>query len=117
MRIKVGEYEILDSGIIMSVRDRDILFEIEENIKVKLVLTTVEDNVQLMNAEVDSSGILVFTLQNFNNPLGTEFTEAIEVGTYQGRRLLFHVRVLGMDSTTNRAVIYTWYLGNNINNG
>ena len=116
MKIKVGNYDVLDSGCVTSVDGNDVLFVVADNVKVRLQFTLTEDKRQSMSSNL-SNGELAITLQNFNNPLGTEFTNAIEIGTYQGRRLLLHVRILGMESTSNRVIIYTWFLGDNISNG
>ena len=116
MDIKVGNYDVLDSGCVTSVDGKDVLFFVENNMRVRLVFTTLEGKKQSMSSNL-SDGELSITFQNFNNPLGTEFTDAIEIGTYQGRKLLWHIRVLGMKSTSNRVILYTWFLGDNISNG
>ena len=116
MEIKVGNYDVLNSGCVTSIAGKDILFVVAENIRVRLIFTTTENKSQSMFSNL-LNGELSITFQNFNNPLGTEFTDAIEIGTYKGRRLLLHVRVLGMDATSNRVVLYTWFLGDNISNG
>ena len=116
MEIKVGNYDVMHSGCVTSVDGKDVLFIVAENIKVRLQFTITEEKRQSMSSNL-SNGELTITLQNFNNPLGTEFTDAIEIGKYQGRKLLLHVRILGMESTSNRVVIYTWFLGDNLSNG
>lgn len=115
-QIKVGNYDVLDSGCVTSVAGKDVVFVVANNMKVRLKFTTTEDKSQSMTSDL-LNGELSITLQNFNNPLGTEFTDAIEIGTYQGRRLLLHVRILGMEATTNRVIIHTWFLGDNLSNG
>ena len=116
MDIKVDNYDVLYSGCVTSVAGKDVLFVVANNIKVRLMFTTTEDKKQTMTSNL-SNGELSITLQNFNNPLGTEFTDAIEIGKYQGRRLLLHIRVLGMEATSNRVILHTWFLGDNISNG
>ena len=107
---------MLESGCVTSVAGEDVLFNVADNIKVRFLFTSTEDKKQSMVSNL-SDGELSITFQNFNNPLGTEFTDAIEIGTYQGRKLLLHIRVLGMESTSNRVILYTWLLGDNISNG
>lgn len=116
-RIDVGDYEVLDSGCVSSVGGRDVLFTLIPEIKVRLIFSEAEGGSQTMNSIMNENGELAITLQNFNNPLGTEFTNPIRIGLYSGRPLLLHIKVLGMHESTNRTIIYTWYLGDNINNG
>jgi len=116
-RINVGEFEVLESGSVSSVGGRDVLFTLIPAIRVRLIFTTSDGGAHTMNSVMNDNGELAITLQNFNNPLGTELTNPIKIGTYSGRPLLFHFKVLGMHDSTNRTIIYTWYLGDNINNG
>ena len=117
IEIKVGDFDVLDSGTVTSVGSRDVLFTLSERVKVRLVFTIIDNKNQEMTIQINERGELEFTLQNFDNPLGTEFNEPIEIGTWQGRKLFLHARVLGLKGTNNRVVLYTWYLGNRINNG
>lgn len=115
-RIKVGNYDVLDSGCVTSVAGNDVVFVVAKNIKVRIVFKTTEDKKQSMSSNLSNEELSI-TLENFNNPLGTEFTDAIEIGTYKGRKLFLHIRVLGMQATSNRVIIHSWFLGDNISNG
>lgn len=117
MDIKVGDLDILESGTVTSNNGNDVLFSISDKVKVRLVFRTTEDKKKTMGSSVNASNELEFVLSNFDNPMGTEFTEAFEIGTYKSRTLYFHARVLGMENTSNKVVIYTFYLGETINNG
>lgn len=114
--IKVGNFDVIDTGSVTSVAGNDIIFDVADRVKVRLSFTTTDDKKQSMSSNLQD-GELTITLQNFNNPLGTEFTDAVEIGKLNGRKLFLHIRVLGMESTSNRVVLYTWYLGDNISNG
>ena len=100
---------MLDSGSVTSVGGRHVLFNIS-GIKVRVVFKEAEDDKQSMEFHVISNNELQISLQNFNNPLGTEFTNAIKIGTYNGKSLLLHLKVLGMHNSKNRTIIYTWLL-------
>ena len=116
-RIDIGEYEVLESGCVNSVGGRDVLFTLIPALKVRLIFSVVEGDTHTMSSNMNENGELALTLQNFNNPLGTELTNPIRIGTYSGRPLLLHFKILGMHESNNRTIIYTWLLGNNINNG
>ena len=117
MEIKVGDLDVLESGTVTSNNGNDVLFSISDNVKVRLVFRTTEDKKKAMGTSMNANNELEFVLNNFDNPLGTEFTEAFEIGTYKSRNLYFHARILGMENTSNKIVIYTFYLGGAINNG
>lgn len=117
MDIRIGDFEVLSSGCVTSFNNLDALFVITDAIKVRIHFLSDDSNSQTMNASINDSRELQINLSNFNNPLGTEFTNPFEVGTLSGRRLLLHVKVLGMSSSNNRTIIYTWLLGGAINNG
>ena len=106
--IQVGEYRVLESGIVTSTEGRDVIFNITSNFSVRVVFTETEDDKQNMKFEVKNETSLVITLQNFNNPLGTEFTKPLVVGTYQTKALYLHLKILGMHQNGNRTIIYTW---------
>lgn len=118
MGIKVGEYDVLESGAVGSVDNKDVIFEIAPNIKLRL---SFDDDVKSSGSSVRINSVneseLRLILVNFNNPLGTEIINPIEVGRYKGRPLLFHVKVLGMENNKNRTILYTWYLGEEVANG
>lgn len=116
MKISVGNREILYSGTVTSTNNADVLFTLAESIKVRLKFITEENGSQSLNAEMEE-GVLVFSLINFNNPLGTEFSDAFEIGKYEGRPLFLHVRVYAMHDSGNKLVSHTWYLGSIVNNG
>ncbi len=114
--IQIGDFEVIESGAVTSIDNKDVLFVLSDVIRVRLTFKSSDDQKATMNAAI-SNGELTFTLINFNNPLGTEFTDAIEIGTYQGRKLFLHIRVIGMNNSNNKVIIHTWYLGNSINDG
>lgn len=117
-KIEIGDYEVLESGCVTSIQNQDILFSLSDNIKIRIQFNSTDSKEQTMNLKLnDDSTELTVELSNFNNPLGTEFANAIEIGKFQGRKLSMHVKVIGMRDSMNRVVFYTFLLGGLINNG
>ena len=117
MKITVGNYEVYNSGIITSFDNADVLFNVASGVVVRLRFKTDESNQQNMQADINESGELVFTLTNFNNPLGTEFTKPLEIGLLEGSKFLLHIKVLGNQNSSNRTILYTWLKGGAVNDG
>lgn len=117
VNIQVGNYEVLESGCVTSVGEQDVLFSLSPSMNVRLRFLAKEGMKQSVDARIEQSTKLLIELTNFNNPLGTELVEPLEIGTYKGRKLLLHIRVIGMSDSKNRVVFYTWFLAGNINNG
>lgn len=118
MKVHVGDYELLDSGVISNVNDAPIILELDPKIIVKLFFeTNPSENRSLIKSVLNPEKVLEYTLTNFNNPLGTEFTQMAEMGIYNGRKLYFHVKVLGNTNAKNKTVIYSFYLGGVATNG
>ena len=115
--IKVGDYDVLESGVVTSVNGEDVLFKLSDSVRVRMKFLVTDEEKENMSAQVNRAGELEISLSGFDNPLGTEFTNAAEIGFFKGRKLYLHVRVLGMKSTNNRVIFHTWFLGANIANG
>lgn len=116
VRIEVGEFEVLDSGCVTSIGNRDVLFTIKGDVQVHVHFENDEGHEQSFNSSINGN-TLTINFINFNNPLGTEITNPLEIGTVDGRRLFCHFRVTGMNTIGNRVIFYSWLLGNNVNNG
>ena len=94
MKIQTGEKELLESRTFLALGLGETVISIgegKESLEFILNFVKVEGEkkpeVKLETPDPDKK-TLKFTLTNWNNPLGTGFTEALEVGTYNKRRLL-----------------------------
>ncbi len=117
MNITIGNFEVYDSGIVTSFDNADVLFNVTSGVVVRLKFATNESKQQNMQAAINDSGELVFTLTNFNNPLGTEFTKPLEIGTLGGQKFFLHLKVLGNENSSNRTILHTWLKGGVVNDG
>lgn len=118
VKINVGDYEVVESGVFSIVNDSPVI-ELDPRVRVKLVFETDSSDKSSSKIKwvVNEKGELEYTLINFNNPLGTEFTQLAEIGFLKGRKLYFHVKVLGNASISNKTIFYTFYLGGPVTNG
>ena len=117
MEIQVGGFDVLSAGCIMSIDGQDIVFTLSAEMKARIRFLSSQESKQSVKAKIGESNELQIELTNFNNPLGTELAKPVEVGTYNGKKLLLHLRIQGMSKSKNRVVFYTWLLNDNVNNG
>ena len=111
IKISVGDYEIYDSGAVVSHENKDILFEVK-NLKVKMVFMNDPDN-KNYDAKISLPGdrsCMIFTLINFNNSLGIGLTKPVEIGTINGTRLFLQFIVYRLGESDSRMVSYTWLI-------
>ena len=119
VKVNVGDFDLIDSGFVSVVNDSPIVLELDPKIIIRLKFETdsSEANQSRFKSEINSKGELEYTLSNFNNPLGTEFTQYAEIGRFKGRKLFFHLKVLGNGNLSNKTVFYSFLLGGQVING
>lgn len=115
-KIEVGEFEVFDSGCVTSLTGRDVIFTIDQDVRITLHFETDKNMPQGINSTFKGNNLTI-NFVNFNNTLGTELTNPIKIGSINGRDLYCHFRVMCMTDSWNRVIFYSWLLGNNISNG
>ena len=125
MTIKVGDYDVLDNGVVLSVNNLPIHFNFEnEGEEVTLTITFSSDIPKdengneraLFDSRVVSGQVMNITLRGWDNPLGTTVNEPLFVGSIGGRelKLLFRSYGMGSDKPMSRMFAYTWLLGDSV---
>ena len=118
MTIKVGNYEVYESGTVFSINSEPIEFFFPNfSVKVEFEESENKDDIKINYDLQQDNQRLVVKLLNFTNPLGTENTVPVEVGHINNRKLLFQFRTYAMDSGENKVLHYSWLLGEEVNNG
>ena len=117
MKITVGKYTVLDSGSVFSINSEDVVFDIKEGIKVRLKFTDDDNDTPNIKYDLVSDNEITIKLENFKSPFGVEPSAPLNIGTYDGKSLLLHFKINGMDTGKNKLISYTWLLGGVINNG
>jgi len=118
MNIKVGEYDVLDSGTVSSFDDSSIVFELSHKheditLALKFADRIAKDEAGKLVDSMDFGQIAKgsITLNGWDDPMGIGFSQPIQLGTIGGRNLLLLLRIYGMQKQKNRMVSYTWLLG------
>ena len=119
MKIKVGDFDILDSGSIVGNLNDPIDFVIDTQYVKTLRFIFVNDNstkrqkVLATESKSETKTIeLVFT--NYNNPLGTGNNVPLPLGKHENRSLFLNYRIYNMEGA-GKHIHYTWLLGKEVN--
>ncbi len=118
MKIKSGSYEVFDTGTVISFKQEPVTFQLAADLQVRLAFRDDIDNKDhSLEFKPISSQELEIHLINFNNSLGTGNTAPLLVGTLNNKRLYLNIRVHTLDVKTNKTIHYSWYLGEDVQNG
>ena len=109
MFIKVGKFDVLYSGSVISLENESVLFCIDD-LEIGLEFQSSDSGEMKVrfNKLSDKKATLVF--ENFNDSIGCGNPEPYSIGTYKSRELALLVR-FSMLQKGGRTIQYTWLLG------
>lgn len=120
MKISSGEYEVLYSGTIIGIEDKDIEFNFPENhASLKIIFSFKTDPLvkdSPIQFDLPGDKTLRLTLVNTNSSLGTGNTQVLEIGFIDNRKLYLNYRVYAI-SDISKTIHYTFYLGKEVLHG
>ena len=105
-RIKVGDFDLIESGSIITMKDADIHFYIEDLEYVFRFVNTEEKGAKMHIASNDGKKMEI-ELQNFNDAIGIGNVNPIPMGTVQGKSLFMFFRVTQLEDG-GKTMHYTW---------
>lgn len=119
MKIKVGDYDVYESGTIIGNLNEHIDFILEPErdfyIRLKFVDDESINEASVKASLIDKNGlVLLFT--NFNDPLGIGTLEPIKLGGIKGRQLFLSYNIQSI-SGGGKVVQYTFLLGKEAKRG
>lgn len=106
-KIEMGDFELEESGSIITTKDAEIRFRIQD---LEYVFSFVnEENIpaQLRTKSNDGKRLEV-ELVNFNNPLGTGSIDPVPMGRI-GEKLLFIMIRVDAFENGSKTFHYSWY--------
>ena len=121
MKIKIGNYELIHSGLVMTIGDSPITIKLPDEIEgdYTFIINFVTDN-ENKDSVTKYTGIDKFTLQmdfkNFDGFLGGGNSELIELGTLRNLPLYFNYRVFDLKNV-GKTLMYNFYVGKEADNG
>lgn len=117
MKIKMGEYDLLESGSIITTKDADVHFFIQD---LEYVLSFLEDDsipIQI-RTKTNTGKKMEIELVNFKDPFGAGNISPFPMGRIGELQLFLLLRVSSLKEG-GKTIQYSWYtkLRNNENNG
>jgi len=118
MKIKVGQFDVLETGSLVGIDNEPIEFTLDETSQyiIRMVFTTTPDGQTAARADLYGKNGVLFTFTNYNNSLGLGSIIPIRVGQIKSRELYLAYRIYCLDGTAKH-LHYTWYLGKEVKNG
>jgi hypothetical protein len=119
MKIKIGDFDVLESGSIVGNESEptDFILNEEHDFIVRFVFL-VEDSNSDRRVKADKFGAkgIQLTFSNYNNSLGTGNAIPVRLGNYNNRELFINFRVYSL-SHGGKLIHYTWLLGKGVKDG
>lgn len=109
-KIKIGEYDVISSGEILTHDNHDISFDFESIMFTFSFVCDENKEKSKLNAHVDENNKnhLHIELINFDNSLGRGLINPIEVGELEGKKLYIQFIVSNLETKSTRIFEYTW---------
>ena len=121
MIIQVGEYELIKSGNILTIKDSPVTIKLIDEVEgdYTFIINFVQDT-ENKETVTKYTAIDKFTLQidfkNFDGYQGGGNTNLINLGTLRKKELFFNYRVFDL-TNVGKTLIFNFYTGKEGNNG
>lgn len=114
--IKTGGLDVIANGTVLLVND-EVEFTIKD-LRISFIFITDKNKKQSISSKIQDDNLFNIYLINFNNSLGSGCTNVLEIG-HMRRRALFmsFIAYKLTESSLIRKLEYTFYLGNEVQNG
>lgn len=122
IKIKMGEYEVLQSGSVIAIEKEPVEFYIEDLIVVLEFKSSEEDTSMKIKSTIADNKKLNLVFWNFDNELGCGIACPVVIGHLKDRELSLLVRFSSL-SSGGKEIKYTWLTRNislntdEVNNG
>lgn len=105
-KIKVGEFDLIESGSIITMKDADIRFYIYDLEYIFRFVNTQEEGSKIQVISNNGKRMEI-ELQNFNVALGIGNINPIPMGSVEGKDLFFFFRVTQLEEG-GKTMHYSW---------
>jgi len=119
MKIKIGEFDVLDSGTVIGNDNEPTDFIMNEAVDFVVRFVFVTDaSTKEWSVKADKHGKrgVKLTFTNYNNSLGIGNILPIKIGKFTKRELFINYRIYSLTSG-GKLIHYTWLLGKEVADG
>jgi hypothetical protein len=118
MKIQTGDYDIIDSGTIISFNNEPLTFHLTADLRFKFTFRDdTVNNIHRMEFATINNQEMEIIMINFNNSLGIGNTTPLGLARLNNRMVYLNYRVYALDNNNCRTIHYTWYLREEVQNG
>jgi len=124
IKVRSGEYEILDSGMLLTFSDEELIFDLiykndHATFYFKFLNNIEDDKPELARTEFEliNEGAIRIKFINYNSALGMFNLIPIPFGTIGNRQLSLAYYIVRLNNTKRRKVSFTFYLDKEVQNG
>lgn len=115
LKLSSGNHTILESGTVIAYSNAsEICFNVEMDdtfaFTVILEFKKTEDEKQNLERKVSENNTVTFTCVNFDNPIGTGLPKAMELATFNDKKVYFNFWVFELGQQSLKQVSYTFYM-------
>jgi hypothetical protein len=103
-------YEILDTGSVITFKDEVVYFQIASNLKVSLVF--INDEIikeQKISFNISNENELRLIFANFNSSLGTGNSVPLPIAKVNNRQIYLNIVAYSLSKESHKIVHYTFY--------
>ena len=105
-KIKIGDFDLIESGSVITMKDADIRFSIKD-LEYVFQFTTVENEETKINIVSNDGKKMIINLQNFNSSLGGGNVNPMPMGILEEVEIYFLFRVSQL-SEGGKTMHYSW---------
>jgi hypothetical protein len=119
IKIKNGDYEVLDTGSVIGIINEPIDFIINEDPEFIIrMLFITDDKLNRAEANAEKYGAIgiKITFINFNQSLGIANPTPMKIGKYFGKDLFLNFRIYYIEGKGHH-LLYTWMVREEVANG
>lgn len=114
MKIELGEYELIHSGIIIQIKDMPIKITLPDDVEGDFAFVfNFRDDLNVKEVVTKLIPLDKFKLQidfiNFNNSIGTGNTDLLLLGTLKNLPLYLNYRITDLD-TVGKSILFNFYV-------
>ena len=118
MKIKAGNYDVFESGTVIGFDDTPIEFQLAPNMTIRFIFNSDESSKENIVKLDIIEGVMNITFINFNSSIGAGNVKPLPIGQINKRQLFLNYRIYSLaDKKVGKSVHYTWYLGEEVQNG